>query len=138
MVLESITGEILDSAVWLHRRLGPGLLESVYESLLAQELRRRGLSVERQFAVSFEIDGLQFTDALRIDLLVERAVVVELKSVGKLEPVHWRQVLTYLRVMDLRVGLLLNFGGATLKEGVHRVVNDYRAPAADPQPTKLP
>lgn len=138
MVLESITGEILDSAVWLHRRLGPGLLESVYESLLAQELRRRGLSVERQFAVSFEIDGLQFTDALRIDLLVERVVVVELKSVGKLEPVHWRQVLTYLRVLDLRVGLLLNFGGATLKEGVHRVVNDYRPSAAGLQPTKLP
>lgn len=125
MDLDLITGHIVDSAVRLHMRLGPGLLESVYERLLAQDLARRGLEVERQRVLGFEFDGLHFEDGLRVDLLVNSAVVVEVKSVEKLAPVHSKLVLTYLRVLDLRAGLLINFGTMKLKEGLHRIVNNY-------------
>ena len=126
MDVEQVAGEIVDAALWLHRRLGPGLLESVYESLLAQELRRRGLVVRRQQPIEFELDGLRFREGFRVDLIVQDSVMIELKAVETLAPVHWRQVLTYLRILDLPIGLLINFGGATLKEGLHRVINDYR------------
>ena len=129
---EAIAAAIVDAAVKLHMRLGPGLLESVYESLLSQELRRRGLSVDRQVSVTFELDGLRFEEGFRADLIVGRCVLVELKAVEKLAPVHWRQVLTYLRLLDLRLGLLINFGGATLKQGLHRVLNDFRLSAWAP------
>jgi GxxExxY protein len=123
--MDDVTGEIVDAAVKLHTRLGPGLLESVYEAVLARELERRGLRVQRQAAVSFDFDGMHFDEGLRVDLLVEGVVVVELKSVEKLAPVHSKQVLTYLRLLNHSVGLLINFGGATLKEGLHRIVNNY-------------
>lgn len=126
--LEEVTGEVVDAAVKLHKRLGPGLFESAYESLLVQELVRRGLFVERQKLVSFEFDGLYLEDAYRADLVVDRAVVVEIKSVERLAPVHYKQLVTYLRLLDLRVGLLINFGAATLIEGLHRVVNGYTPP----------
>ncbi len=125
MDIDEISGAVVDAAVKLHMRVGPGLLETVYESLLAQDLRCRGLRVARHQRVSFEIDGLKFDRILRIDLLVEDAVVVELKSVEKLPPVFPKQVLTYLRLMGLQVGLLLNFGAPTMKEGLHRIVNGY-------------
>jgi iron complex transport system substrate-binding protein len=125
---DRLTGEIVDASLKLHRALGPGLLESVYEALLAKELERRGIRAARQTPVSFEYDGLSFQDAFRIDLLVESRVIVELKSVERLAPVHAKQLLTYLRLMDLPVGLLINFGAATLKEGLHRVVNSRIPP----------
>lgn len=121
--IDDITGGIVDSAVKLHMKLGPGLLESVYESILARSLQRRGLTVERQKAVRFEYDGLVFDDGLRLDLLVEGQVIVELKSVEELAPVHFKQVLTYLRLTNLHVALLINFGAARLKDGLHRIVN---------------
>jgi iron complex transport system substrate-binding protein len=120
---DKLTGEVVDAALKLHQALGPGLLESVYEALLAKELERRGLRAARQVAVSFEYDGLAFPAAFRVDLLIESRVVVELKSVERLAPVHSKQLLTYLRLMNLPVGLLINFGAATLKEGLHRIVN---------------
>jgi iron complex transport system substrate-binding protein len=123
--IDEITGEIIDAAYKLHTGLGPGLLESVYEAVLARSLQRRGLKVERQKVVAFDFDGMHFDEGLRVDLLVDDVVIVELKSVEKLAPVHWKQVLTYLRLLNLPVGLLVNFGGATLKEGLHRVVNGY-------------
>lgn len=92
--VDEITGVIVDAAYKLHVGLGPGLLESVYEAVLERELRRRGLQVERQKAVSFEYEGLQFDESLRVDLLVESWIVVELKSVEQLAPVHSKQVLT--------------------------------------------
>ena len=122
--IDEITGQIVDAAVKVHMGLGPGLLESVYEAVLANELEHRGLAVQRQKTVSFEFDGIRFEEGFRVDLLVE-GVVVELKSVEKLAPVHSKQVLTYLRLLNLPVGLLLNFGAATLKEGLHRIVNNY-------------
>jgi iron complex transport system substrate-binding protein len=123
--IDEITGEIVDAAYKLHAGLGPGLLESVYEAVLGRSLERRGLKVERQKAVAFDYDGMHFDEGLRVDLLVDDVVIVELKSVEKLAPVHSKQLLTYLRLLNLPVGLLVNFGGATLKEGLHRIVNGY-------------
>ncbi|BCU06052.1 GxxExxY protein [Allochromatium tepidum] len=123
--IDDITGAIVDAAYVLHTGLGPGLLESVYEAVPARELEHRGLSVERQKIIRFEYDGMVFEEGLRLDLLVEDRVIVELKSVEKPAPVHPKQLLTYLRLMQLPVGLLINFGAPTLKEGLQRVVNHY-------------
>jgi iron complex transport system substrate-binding protein len=125
MSLDEVTHQIVDAAVKLHSAIGPGLLESVYQVVLLRELERRGLSVRSSQAMPFDFDGMHFSTGLSVDLLVERTVVVELKSVEKLAPVHFKQVLTYLRLLNLPVGLLINFGGATLKEGLHRIVNHY-------------
>jgi GxxExxY protein len=121
--LDDITGAVIDEAMKIHRELGPGLLESVYEIILARQLERRGFRVARQRPVPIEYDGLIFEQGFRADLVVEARVVVEIKSVEHLAPVHPKQLLTYLRLMRLEVGLLINFGNATLKEGLHRVVN---------------
>jgi len=130
--LDDITGAVIDAAVKIHQALGPGLLESVYETVLGRDLERRGFRVERQKSVSFEYDGMRFDEGFRVDLLVEGCVVVELKSVEKLAPVYSKQLLTYLRLLHLPVGLLLNFGAATLKDGLHRVVN-HLPPSASPR-----
>lgn len=129
--LDDVTGAVVDAALKIHMALGPGLLESVYEAVLARALERRGLHVERQKVIRFEYDGMVFEEGFRIDLLVEGRVVVELKSVEMLAPVHGKQVLTYLRLINLPVGLLINFGAATLKEGLHRIVNNLE-PSASP------
>ncbi|HKD22826.1 MAG TPA: GxxExxY protein [Rhizomicrobium sp.] len=130
--LDQVTGHIVDAALRLHKALGPGLLESVYELILARDLERRGLRAARQQLVSFEYDGLEFRDCLRVDLLVESRVVVEIKSVEKLLPVHQMQLLTYLRLMNLPIGLLINFGAPTLKQGLQRIVNRLD-PSASPR-----
>jgi GxxExxY protein len=118
--------------VKLLQQLGPGLLESVYEIVLARTLQKRGLRVVRQKPISFEYDGMRFDEAFRADLFVEERVVVELKSVELLAPVHSKQLLTYLRLMQLPVGLLINFGAPTLKQGLHRIVNSL-TPSASPR-----
>lgn len=128
--LDDVTGAIVDAAIKLHKALGPGLLESVYEMVLTRDLQRRGLKVERQKPISFQYDGLEFSDAFRIDLLVGSQVVVEIKSVERLAPVHAKQVLTYLRLTKLPVGLLINFGAPTLKQGLQRIVNGLAASAS--------
>lgn len=128
--LDDITGAIVDASVKIHMELGPGLLESVYEAVLARALEKRGFRVERQKVVRLEYDGMVFEEGFRADLLVEGRVVVELKSVEKLAAVHSKQLLTYLRLMNLPVGLLINFGAATLKEGLHRIVNKLPASAS--------
>ncbi len=129
--LDDITGAIVDASVKIHMELGPGLLESVYEAVLARSLEKRGFKVERQKPITFEFDGMVFQEGFRVDLLLEDRVVVELKSVEKLVPVHSKQLLTYLRLLNLHVGLLINFGAATLKEGLHRIVNNL-PPSASP------
>jgi GxxExxY protein len=128
--LDDVTGEIVDAALKIHQGLGPGLLESVYESVLAKALEKRGLRIERQKPISFVYDDIPFDEGFRVDLLVEDRVVVELKSVEKLAPVHSKQLLTYIRLMNLPVGLPLNFGASTLKEGLHRIVNDLPSSAS--------
>lgn len=125
MEVDDITGMIVEAAIDIHRRLGPGMFESVYETVLASMLVRRGLGVERQRAVAFTFDGIRFDQGFRIDLVVEDSVVVEVKSIDRLAPVHRKQLLTYLRLTEMRVGLLLNFGADTMKEGLRRVVNDF-------------
>ena len=122
--LDDITGAIVEAALKVHMELGPGLLESVYEAVLARALEKRGFHVERQKVIWFEYDGMVFEEGFRTDLLEEGRVDVELKSVEKLAPFHSKQVLTYLRLMNLPAGLLINFGAATLKEGLHRIVNN--------------
>ena len=132
MELDDVTGVIIDVSMQIHRELGPGLLESVYETLLSCELQRRGLRAERQCLIGFSYNGVEIEDAFRADLLVEGSVIVEVKSLERLAPVHPRQLLTYLRLTNLRVGLLPNFGGETMKEGLKRVVNDF-GPSVSPR-----
>jgi GxxExxY protein len=121
--LDHITGATIRHAVRIHRSLGPGLLESVYDDVLAAALLREGFSLRRHEPIPFEYDGMTFRDGLRPDLLIEGLVIVELKSVEHLAPVHAKQLLSYLRLARLPVGLLINFSGATLMEGVRRIVN---------------
>jgi GxxExxY protein len=128
--LDRITGDILNLAVRLHQKLGPGLLESVYETVLATKLIDCGYRVERQKPVDIDFEGSHFPAAFRIDLQVADRVLVEIKSIERLAPVHAKQLLTYLRLTHQPVGLLINFGGATLKEGFKRLVNDYHSSAS--------
>lgn len=124
--VDRVAKAVLDEAHRVHRRLGPGLTEKVNETLLEHYLLQAGHTVARQKRFSFEVDGVVFKEALRPDLIVDGVLVVEVKSTKAIAAVDWKQVLTYLRVLDLEVGLLLNFGGATMKEGIRRVVNNYR------------
>jgi iron complex transport system substrate-binding protein len=123
--VEEISAIVVDTALQLHRDLGPGLLESVYEVVLAKLLEQRGLVVERQKPVPVRYQGINFDEGFRIDLLVDGQLVVELKSVETIHPVHPKQLLTYLRLMNLPLGLLINFGAPLLKDGLKRVVNNH-------------
>ena len=127
--VETISADVVDAALHLHRDLGPGLLESVYEAILAAKLASRGYDVSRQQPVDIEYDGLSFEAAFRVDLIVDQRVLVEIKSVERLNAAHGKQLLTYLRLTKQPLGLLINFGGDTLKEGLRRIVNDYRPSA---------
>jgi len=126
--VDEITGQIVDAAYHVYRRLGPGLLESVCQGVLATELERRGLRVERNKAITVEIDNQRYAPGFRVDLFVNGQVVVEVKSVEILAPVHFKQLLTYLRLLNLPVGLLINFGSARFRDGIRRVVNNYQEP----------
>jgi iron complex transport system substrate-binding protein len=123
--IDEVTGAIVDEALTIHRRLGPGLFENVYEAVLAQALERRGIAVQRQVPARLEYDGLSFEEVFRADLIVDQCVIVELKSVESLAPVHKKQLLTYLKLLNLPVGLLINFGAEKLTDGVRRVVNHH-------------
>lgn len=107
----------------IHRELGPGLLESVYEEVLAYELKNRGLTVERQRGIEVEWDGQNLGKGFVADLVINSKVIIELKSVQKLEPVHFKQLLTYLRLSEMKLGLLINFNETLIKNGIKRVVN---------------
>jgi len=132
MNLNDISGIIVDEAYKLHADLGPGLLETVYEVLLCHRLERRGLRVRRQVSVPIRYDGIEFEEGFRADLVVEEAIIVELKSVEQNLPVHGKQLLTHLRLADKRLGLLINFGRVLFKDGLKRVANHL--PAADSLP----
>jgi len=119
----SLAKIIFDSAFQVHKRLGPGLLETVYETALTHELSKRGLTVDRQRPISIEYDGVCFDEGFRADLLVNDKIIIELKSVEKIIPVHRKQLLTYLRLADMRLGLLINFGENLIKNGISRIVN---------------
>jgi len=116
---------VVDECIRIHRELGPGLLESVYEAVLAAVIARLGIRVERQVPVDICYDGLVLPAAFRIDLLIEGVLTVEIKSVEQLTNLHAKQLLTYLRLTDRSLGLLLNFSGETMKEGIRRVANNH-------------
>lgn len=125
MDLEVLAADVIDQALRLHRDLGPGLLESVYETILAGKLAKLGYEVRRQQVIDIEYEDFRFEAAFRIDLIVDGRLLVEIKSVERLNAVHAKQLLTYLRLMNQPLGLLINFGSATLKEGLQRVVNSH-------------
>ncbi len=128
--LDAISADVIDVALRLHRELGPGLLESVYEALLAVRLEQMGYRIARQRAIDIEFDGICLPAAFCIDLLVDERLLVEIESAERVLPVHGKQLLTYLRLTKQPVGLLINFGGETLKDGLRRIVNDYRPSAS--------
>ena len=117
---------VVESAIAVHRQLGPGLLETVYEVALAYELKERELRVERQRAIPIEYRGIKFNEGFRADLIVEDRLILELKSVEKVTAAHNKQVQTYLRLLDYRLGYLLNFGEALMKNGITRLVNGLK------------
>jgi GxxExxY protein len=123
--LEELAALAIDCGLMIHKELGPGLLESVYEAVLAASLMRRDLRVERQKPIQIEYDGMALGEGFRVDLLVDGRLIVEIKSIDRLAPVHGRQLLTYLRLAKLPLGLLMNFGGETFREGLKRVVNNH-------------
>jgi GxxExxY protein len=125
MMLEEnrIAREVVDVALKLHRHFGPGIYESVYESVLVYELTKRNLTSRQQTPVPLVYEGIRFDVGFKTDVIVNDLVILELKSVEKLESVHFKQLLTYLRLTGLRLGLLINFGENLLKDGIHRVVN---------------
>ncbi len=123
MTHNELSAMIIDTAIFIHRKLGPGLLESVYTVILAYELEKRGLHVAREVPIPIQWEGVRLDVGFRADLVVEDKLIVELKSVEKSAPVHKKQLLTYLRVTGKKLGLLINFGEAFLKDGISRVVN---------------
>lgn len=124
MTENDISYKIIGAAIELHRTLGPGLLESVYETALARDLIELGLNVESQKGLSFKYKELEFDRGYRLDLLVDQKVIVEIKSVETLAPVYFSQTLTYLKLSELRLALLINFNVPVLKDGIHRLVNN--------------
>jgi GxxExxY protein len=124
--IDELSSMVLEEAIAIHREFGPGLYESVYESVLAGRLRKRGLKVERQVQVKAVFDGETYDPAFKIDMLVDGRLVLEIKAVEALSKAHAKQLLTYLRLLKQPVGLLLNFSEATMKDGIRRIVNDYK------------
>jgi GxxExxY protein len=124
---------LINAAIEVHRQLGPGLLESVYETVLAYELTARGLRVERQLPIPIVYKGLRFDEGFRADLVVNELVIVELKSVETLGPAHRKQLQTYLRLTGLKLGYLLNFGAPLMKDGIVRAVNGLEENSLNPQ-----
>jgi len=124
--LDQISGDVIDVALRIHKELGPGLLESVYEIVLAGKLAALGYKIDRQVPVEITFEDMRFENAFRIDLLVDDRLIVEIKSVEQLTGAHAKQVLTYLRLTRRPLGLLINFSGETLREGIRRLVNNHK------------
>jgi GxxExxY protein len=114
---------VVDCSVKLHRALGPGLLEVVYEAVLTRQLRQAGLSVQRQVPIRIEFEGQVFDEGFRADIVINHSVILELKSIEKTHPVHKKQILTYLKLSGYKLGYLLNFGEELMKNGITRVIN---------------
>lgn len=126
IAIDELSAIVISEAIAIHRELGPGLYETVYESVLVGRLRKRDLKVERQVQVKAVFDGEVYDPAFKVDVLVDDRLVLEIKAVEQLSKAHAKQLLTYLRLMKQPVGLLLNFSEETMKDGIRRVVNDYR------------
>ena len=136
MKINEVTEQIIGAAIEVHRALGPGLLESVYESCLCHELELRGLAVARQVLLPVRYKSVQVDCGYRMDLVVEDLVIVEVKAVEDVLPIHEAQLLTYLRLTDRRAGLLINFNVPTLKQSVRRLVNNFMEDSAPSAPLR--
>jgi len=123
--VNSITGLILDACIKIHNELGPGLFESVYENVLCYESHKRSLFVQTQKAIPVVYDGIKFEDGFRADMIVNNLVIVEIKSIDLLGPLHYKQIHTYLKLSNIKDGLLINFNVNLLKEGFHRIFNNH-------------
>lgn len=123
MTENEIARIVVDTAYQIHTKLGPGLLESVYEIILVHKLTKLGLNVERQKSIPIVFEGIKFDEGFRADVVVENKIILELKSIEEVSKAHKKQVLTYLRLADKRLGFLINFGAALFKEGIFRIVN---------------
>ena len=132
-----ITEAVIGAAIEVHRHLGPGLLESAYDECLCYELSRGGLGFERQVHLPIDYKGLHLDCAYRLDLVVEGSVIVEIKAIDELLPIHKAQLLTYMRASGKHVGLLINFNVSVLKNGIKRIVNHYAGPAIEDSPREL-
>jgi GxxExxY protein len=124
-ITQDYTHRLLACAYAVHTALGPGLLENIYEKAMAHELRLNGFQVETQVPVKIKYKGIELGQELRLDLLVDRQVIIEVKSVMEVQPVHYKQLLTYMRLVDVKLGYLINFDVEKLKDGIQRVVNHY-------------
>jgi GxxExxY protein len=124
-LLNHYSGQVVNSAMKIHSRFGPGLLESAYEACLVHELRRRGLNVRSQVALPIEYEGMKLDTGYRIDVLVENQLIVELKTVKNIQDIHIAQILSYIKIGNLKLGLLINFNTVSLKDGIHRIVNNF-------------
>ena len=127
MRVEQLATIAVDCGFHIHKELGPGLLESAYELILAETLRSEGFLVERQVPVAINFRNIELADAFRVDLLIEKQLIIEIKSVERNAPVHAKQLLTYLRLMHQPLGLLMNFGCETFRDGVKRIVNNHNS-----------
>ena len=123
--LDHLASIVVDCGFHIHANLGPGLLESAYEMILFEKLKKQGLQVERQVPINIDYDGIQIEAAFKADLIIQRMLVVELKATEGMPPLYGRQLLTYLKLMNLPLGLLINFGMGTFKQGVRRVANNH-------------
>lgn len=124
MEINELTGIVLDACIKIHTGIGPGCFEKVYEEMLNYEMAKRNINVERQVLMPINFEGLHIDDAYRMDLLLEKKLVIEIKSLERLAPVHFKQVMTYLKLSGLKNGLLLNFNVEWMKDGFHRVFNN--------------
>ena len=125
MDINKISGIVVDAAVKIHSAIGPGCFERVYEEVLYFELNKRGLYVERQITMPIEYDILVINDAYRLDLLIEKKIKIEIKSIEHISPVHFKQVMTYLKLMNIKNGIILNFKTNLMKDGIYRVFNNF-------------
>lgn len=125
MEINDITSIIIEESIYIHKELGPGLLESVYEEVLYYRLRRRGLNVTRQQAIPVFFEEVKMEIGFRADLIVDNQVIVELKSLDIIPPVHFKRCVTYLKLTKLKVALMINFNEVLLKDGIKRIVNNY-------------
>ncbi len=130
MKINKITGIIIEESIKIHKEFGAGLFESVYEEVLSYRLRKRELAVQKQVAIPVFCDGVKMDAGFRADLVVENSVIVEIKSIETLAPVHHKQLLTYLKLSGIKVGLLINFNVDLLKNGIKRMVNNLRSAAS--------
>jgi GxxExxY protein len=125
MEIDQLTGTVIELCIKIHSKIGPGCFEKVYEELLHYELQKRNISVERQLLLPIYYDNIEIRDAYKLDLLVDEILVIEIKSVEKVHSVHYKQLQTYLKLLKLKNGLLLNFKTDLMKEGIHRVFNNF-------------